>query len=120
MSSLPKLSTFALALFMSPAFAFSQDRLRDVIDQRIETAWKTNNVTPAEPSTDAEFMRRVYLDLLGVIPSYDEAIAFLDDASSDKREKLTDRLIEDPRFARHQAEVWDQVPFRTPRRSNTL
>ena len=68
-----------------------EDRLRDAIDRHIEAAWKEKQITPAEPSTDAEFLRRVYLDLLGTIPTFNEAVAFLDDKAADKRENLIDR-----------------------------
>ena len=72
------------------------DELRASIDQRIEAAWQVNKVKQAEPATDAEFLRRVFLDLHGVIPSREEAAAFLDDASPDKRSKLIDTLLEHP------------------------
>ncbi|MDA1249929.1 MAG: DUF1549 and DUF1553 domain-containing protein [Planctomycetota bacterium] len=87
------------------------DELRASIDQRIEAAWQVNKVKQAEPATDAEFLRRVFLDLHGVIPSREEAAAFLDDASPDKRSKLIDTLLEHPRFAIHQSDVWDLIYF---------
>jgi hypothetical protein len=86
------------------------DELRGSIDQRIEAGWKANDVKPAGLATDAEFLRRVYLDLHGVIPSREEA-TFLADASPDKRAKLIDALLEQPRFAIHQADVWDLIYF---------
>ena len=90
---------------LSSLVANAEDTLRDSIGARVEAAWQANKVKPAEPASDAEFLRRVYLDLLGVIPSHEEAAAFLDDASSDKRSKLIDTLLEHPRFAVHQAAV---------------
>src|SRR5262249_35935673 len=57
------------------------------------------------------FLRRVYLDLVGTIPTHDEARAFLQDADPGKRARLIDQLLDDPRFAAHQADVWDQVLF---------
>ncbi len=53
----------------------------------------------------------MYLDLCGIIPTYDEAMAFLDDAAPDKRTRLIDRLLADPRYAQHQADVWDMMLF---------
>ncbi len=100
-----------MVLVVVPLVARGAEPLRDVIDRQVEAAWKAHNVTPAERSGDAEFLRRVYLDLLGTIPSHDEARAFLDDTGADKRAKRIDQLLDDPRFARHQAEVWDQVLF---------
>jgi hypothetical protein len=91
--------------------ATGAEPLRDVIDAQVTAGWKSNGVTSVEPSTDAEFLRRVYLDLLGIVPTYDEAVAFLNDTAPDKRSKLIDRLLEHPRYAVHQADVWDMVYF---------
>ena len=85
--------------------------LRDVIDARVQAVWKREKIEPAKPAGDAEFLRRVYLDLLGSIPTVEETIAFLDSKKPDKREKLVDLLLEDPRFAQHQADVWDMILF---------
>jgi hypothetical protein len=105
---------------LSSVVATAEDLLRTSIDAHIETAWQTNKVTPAEPASDAEFLRRVYLDLLGVIPSHEEAAAFLVDNSPDKRSKLIDSLLEHPRFAVHQADIWDLMYFtRNPPGYNT-
>jgi len=57
--------------------------------------------------SDAEFLRRVSLDLHGAIPTAEEARVFLDDPSPDKQVKLVDRLLADPRFNRHWANVLD-------------
>ncbi len=48
-------------------------------------------------SSDAVFLRRVYLDLVGVVPAYDETTAFLNDSDPHKRAKLIDKLLADPR-----------------------
>src|SRR5262245_51403049 len=47
----------------------------------------------AEKSSDAEFLRRVYLDLAGRVPSVEETRAFLADPAADKHEKLIDKLL---------------------------
>ncbi|MBI3875842.1 MAG: DUF1549 domain-containing protein, partial [Verrucomicrobia bacterium] len=52
-------------------------------------------------------MRRVHLDLIGRIPSADEARAFFADVSPDKRAKLVDRLLASPGHARQMATVFD-------------
>ena len=89
----------------------ADEPLSDVIDRHIQQAWKTNSITPAPPASDAAFLRRVYLDLTGTIPSYDEAVAFLNDDAADKRSRLIQRLLDHPRYALHQADVWDMVYF---------
>lgn len=58
-------------------------------------------------SSDSVFLRRVYLDLVGMIPTYEETTAFLGDTDPKKRELLIDKLLADPRYARNQAQVWD-------------
>ncbi len=75
--------------------------LHQQIDQLI-AAGTENYVGIASPlSDDAEFLRRVSLDLVGTIPTVEEAREFLADESPDKRAALVDRLIADPRHARH-------------------
>ncbi len=99
-----------LALAVAPAWC-QEKPLRDVVDEEIQAAWQEAAVTPAPRTTDAEFLRRVSLDLVGVIPTWSEAEAFLDDPAADKRERLIERLLADPRYAQHQSDVWDQVLF---------
>lgn len=101
----------ALALVLAPAGARADEPLRAVIDRELSAAWKKENLTPAGKSTDAEFLRRVYLDLVGTIPTHDEAVKFLADTGAKKREKLIDALLADPRFAAAQANVWDLALF---------
>ena len=85
--------------------------LRDVIDAQIQKAWARKKIVPAKPSQDGEFLRRVYLDLAGSVPTYDETVAFLASNDPAKRDKLLDVLLADPRFALHQADVWDMILF---------
>ncbi len=61
----------------------------------------------AEPASDAEFVRRLYLDLTGCIPSATTARAYLADRSPGKRIALIDRLLASPEHARHLAIVFD-------------
>jgi len=62
---------------------------------------------PPSRCTDAEFLRRIYLDLVGTIPSSESARAFLDASSVDKRTELVDQLLADPRFDMHFSRVFD-------------
>jgi hypothetical protein len=58
-------------------------------------------------ATDEEFLRRVYLDLTGTIPTSDAARAFFKDTAKDKRVQLIERLLASPEYARHMASVFD-------------
>ncbi len=78
--------------------------LHQRIDELIEAA---SPGPAAAPASDAEFLRRVYLDLNGTIPDADTARAFLDDADPNKRAALVDRLLAAPRFARHMMHTFD-------------
>jgi hypothetical protein len=76
-------------------------------------------VTGVNPATasDAEFLRRASLDIIGMPPTADEARAFLADAAPDKRQKLIDKLFASPQHARHLAESLDLMLME--RRPNT-
>jgi hypothetical protein len=57
-------------------------------------------------TSDAAFLRRLYLDIIGLPPAADEVTAFLADSSPDKRTKLIDRLLADERCADHAMSEW--------------
>ncbi|MFM7151687.1 MAG: DUF1549 domain-containing protein [Gemmataceae bacterium] len=62
---------------------------------------------PARQSSDAEFLRRIYLDLTGCIPPAGEARRFLADPNPNKRVALIDQLLASPEHARHLATFLD-------------
>ncbi|MFN4258003.1 MAG: DUF1549 domain-containing protein [Gemmataceae bacterium] len=97
-------------LASAPALA-ADPLLRQRIDAEIRAVWQQHQVAPAPLADDATFLRRVYLDLVGIIPNYEETKRFLDDQDPNKRTKLIDQLLADPRFGLHQADVWDMVLF---------
>jgi hypothetical protein len=108
----PRFLLTALTLLATAAPAPAQEQpLRQVIDAEVRAAWQREKVVPAARSADATFLRRIYLDLLGTIPTHDEAKRFLADTDPNKRERLIDNLLADPRFATHQADVWDLTLF---------
>jgi hypothetical protein len=95
-------STLICITLSSPAAAESP--LREKIDMAVSKYQVLSNESLA---TDAEFQRRVYLDLLGTIPSAEETRSFLNDAAADKREQLANRIIADPRLNHRLANVFD-------------
>lgn len=96
----------------------SESDLTARIDAEIEKVWKRDGVEAVGQCSDEEFLRRVYLDTVGVPPTYDEAVAFLDSKDKDKRSKLIDQLIEDPRFGQNMGDHW--TVLLTPRRADAL
>ncbi len=81
--------------------------LHDRIDQTLAVGKPNFAKQASGPASDAEFLRRVYLDLTGTIPTAPEARAFLKDPSPNKRAAAIDRLLAGPEFARHMAVVFD-------------
>lgn len=77
------------------------------IDELIARRLVESGIAPAEISSDAEFLRRIYLDLTGVIPSAQQTRAFLDDTSPEKRLRLIDELLASPNYALHMSRVFD-------------
>lgn len=112
MKSFPKLPLVLSAIISLVALtAIRGDDLRATIDREIKSGWEQQKLAPASRSSDSQFLRRIYLDLVGTIPTHEEAVAFLDDPSPDKRTVLIDKLLADSRFAEHQADIWDLVLF---------
>jgi Protein of unknown function (DUF1549)/Protein of unknown function (DUF1553) len=81
-------------------------RLAALVDRRLAEKWAEDQVEPAGPAGDAEFLRRVTLDIAGRIPSVAEARAFLDDRAPDKRRALVERLLAGPGYPNHFTDVW--------------
>lgn len=76
-----------------------------LIDHKLTEA----GIAPSPPADDAEFLRRVYLDIIGVIPSAATTRAFLADSNSDKRTKVVDQLLADPQFGENFAHYWHDL-----------
>jgi hypothetical protein len=81
--------------------------LHQQIDSLISQRLDELKVTPAGPSSDAEFIRRVHLDLTGVIPTARATRAFLENSAPEKRQTLIDDLLASPDYALHMARVFD-------------
>jgi hypothetical protein len=93
-------SAAALAFVLLSALDLNAQALHQKIDQLIAAGYPNYAKAAAGLSSDAEFVRRVTLDLAGTIPSADEVRAFLADRNTDKRTKLIDKLLASPGFAR--------------------
>jgi len=81
------------------------------IDKHLAARWNAEKVKPAATADDAEIVRRVYLDLVGRIPTVAEVREFLADKATDKRMKLVARLVESGAHFRHTATFWRREWF---------
>ncbi len=72
-----------------------------IIDQIIERDLLRNKLSPNDRTTDSEFFRRVYLDIAGTIPNFQQTKAFLEDPDPDKRSKMIDKLLDSEDYASH-------------------
>jgi Protein of unknown function (DUF1549)/Protein of unknown function (DUF1553) len=76
------------------------------INERVARGWDDSGIVPAPRSSDAEFLRRVSLDLAGKIPTVAEARSFLDDPDPEKRRNLVERILKGPSAANHFVNTW--------------
>lgn len=95
-----------LVLLSFPAFAGEASaRIDDILAQ----SWEQAVINPNEPASDEVFLRRVYLDVIGRIPTYEEANAFLQSSNPDKRARLIDRLLDSEGYVNHYFNLWADI-----------
>ena len=82
-----------------PDFVWAGPAAAGFVDEHVFAKLRSLRMNPSPVCDDAAFVRRVYLDLLGVIPSGGSAQAFVADADPEKREKLVERLLAREEFA---------------------
>lgn len=85
------------------------DQISERIDALIEEGYKAHKITPNAPATDETFVRRIYLDIIGRIPSQEEARAFLDSSEAGKRTKLIDQLLDSEGYVSHWYNWWADI-----------
>jgi len=79
------------------------------IDELVFARLKQLNIQPAYLTSDAVFLRRVYLDVIGTLPTAQETIQFLKDTDPNKRSALIERLLERDEFADYWAMKWSDI-----------
>jgi hypothetical protein len=92
-----------------PGFKWSNPPENNYVDRHIFAKLKLLNILPSDLCDDDEFVRRVNLDVCGVLPTADEVRAFLADKAADRRAKLIDRLLERPEYADFWTLKWSDV-----------
>lgn len=79
------------------------------IDEHILRKWKTLGLLPSGLCDDATFIRRVYLDIIGTLPTPEEVHTFLADHSPNKRARLIDRVLDRPEYADYWTLKWGDL-----------
>jgi len=83
--------------------------VRNAVDRAVLAALGRAGLEPALPCSDTVFVRRVFLDVTGTLPSPEEVRTFLDDARPDRRDRLVDALLDREEFATYAALRWCDV-----------
>ena len=79
------------------------------VDSILESDWKKHNIKGNPEADDNIFVRRIYLDVIGRIPTTRETEEFLASKESDKRQKLIDKLLASEGYAQHFFNYWADV-----------
>jgi len=90
----------------SPFESDAAPRVKNRVDEIVFAAQTRQGIARARLASDAVFVRRVYLDVIGTLPTADEARAFIEDRDPDKRGALIDRLLTRDEFADYWAMKW--------------
>ena len=87
----------------------SSDVIITEINRAIREAWKDNEVVPSAVADDYEWLRRVYLDIVGHVPALEDVERFAADKDKAKRTKVIDKLMDDPGYVRNWTTVWTNL-----------
>src|SRR5687768_14409475 len=79
------------------------------INEEIRRVWSDNQLSPSAAATDGEWCRRVYLDVLGRVPTVDEFHDFLTTRGGDKKTKLVNKLLYDEAYLEDYARNWTTI-----------
>lgn len=106
------LTALLLASFLTGARALTLEEVQSKakqIDQMVSAKLAKEKIQPTEPVTDEVFVRRIYLDIVGRIPSLKETTGFLADKATDKRAKLIDELLASDGYTQHFFNFWADI-----------
>jgi hypothetical protein len=92
-----------------PGFTWRDAAEVNYIDKQVLRKLRQFRINPSQVSSDALFLRRASLDLLGILPTAEEARAFIADKGSDKRQRLIDQMLDRPEFADFWALKWSDL-----------
>ncbi|MEA3208925.1 MAG: hypothetical protein QOE70_1982 [Chthoniobacter sp.] len=109
------LSRLAIATVTSPyeqpvkPEAFAALKPRNFIDERVLEKLRELNLPPSARCADGEFIRRAFLDTIGILPTAEETRAFLAETAPDKRDRLIEALLQRPEFVDFWAYKWSDL-----------
>lgn len=90
-------------------FVWPNPPVNNYVDENVYEKLQQLQYPPAGLCTDHEFVRRIYLDVMGVLPTITEANRFLSDSQPDRRRRLIDELLERPEYAQFWALKWGDL-----------
>jgi hypothetical protein len=90
----------------TPEWTFAE---KTAVDKFTSKKWRELGLVPSELCTDEQFIRRVYVDITGSLPTPKDVLSFVDDKDAAKRDKLVDRLLETPEYAYYFANKWADI-----------
>lgn len=93
----------------TPAQPFGTTAQTQRVNDLLAKAWADNNVKPSARASDHEFLRRVYLDLIGRVATPKEVLAFEADRGINKRSRLVHKLLYDKNYAEEYARNWANI-----------
>ncbi|MSQ96518.1 MAG: DUF1553 domain-containing protein [Gemmataceae bacterium] len=89
-----------------PNYAFAQ---KTIVDKHTHKKWQELGIVPSTICNDETYLRRVYHDITGTLPTPSQVKEFLSDNDANKRDKLVDRLLETPEYSYLFANRWADV-----------
>ena len=89
-----------------PEKVYNELPRKNFIDSLVWKKLQRLRITPSKECSDEKYLRRVYIDIIGRVPTTEEATSFLDDSKPDRRRRLVDSLLEQPEYAEHWANKW--------------
>jgi len=82
---------------------------KNYVDEHVFAKLKRLGIPPSELSSDSVFIRRVFLDVIGRLPTDEQARSFIEDKDSAKRDKLVDFLLEHPGYGDYFSNKWVMI-----------
>ena len=88
---------------------YAQFKPANFIDEHALAKWKSLNLVPSKSASDENFLRRVYLDAAGILPTPQEIDEFVNDSSPNRRAKAIDNLLDRDEYADYWAYKWSDL-----------